>query len=347
VDSNTLELINKWTSIIILLGLSSISCTQTLACTIFTVKYENEVYFGSNEDSGLNGTYITFVPPQGDLHGYVWFGYEGNDHPWDGARLGGMNDQGLCYDENWVPPKTIFANPEKTPFPPGSYYNYFYFLEQFELVKDIENYFSLHGTDYDYNVSLQAHWADATGDAAVASVGLDGQWIFTRNNETENYLISTNQNIAFPADSQPDVGSSRERYNISKEMLDTFIQEENISVISCKEVLNAVHFDGFTVYSHIFDLVNRDIYLYYYSDFDNALRMNLDDELEKGYQKHRITDLFDKSLNSTMSSSSISESSAFSSSSNLTSGFIGIILFLLMTFFVIKRSLDNQNRRNG
>lgn len=296
-----MELKKKW-AFMMILGLFSISCTQILACTIFTVTYENDVFFGNNEDSDCEGTYITFNPSQGDLYGYVWFSYEGTDHKWDGAILGGMNDQGLCYDENWVPARTIFASPEKPPFPSGSFYNYFYMLERFETVQNVEDLFTFYGTNYDYNISFQVHWADKTGDAAIASAGSHGNWTFTRRNDNESYLISTNWNRAFPAESEPDIISSRERYNITQTMLKNFLLEENLSVHSCRDILNAVHFDYFTQYSYIFDLVNRDIYLYHYYDFNNVKKMNLDEELEKGYQKYRIVDLFIKPSNSTMSS---------------------------------------------
>ncbi|MFX0116541.1 MAG: hypothetical protein ACFFB3_18480, partial [Candidatus Hodarchaeota archaeon] len=101
----------------------SFSIFQSSACTIFSVSVSETTLFGSNEDSSLEGTYITFVPAQGLNHGYVYFSYDGNNHPWDGATLGGMNDQGLCFDENWVPSKKIDAHPERPPFPPGSFYN--------------------------------------------------------------------------------------------------------------------------------------------------------------------------------------------------------------------------------
>ncbi|MHA2225982.1 MAG: hypothetical protein ACXAC8_12300 [Candidatus Hodarchaeales archaeon] len=318
-----MDIKHKWLSVIILIGLFSISCTQILACTIFTVIYENDVFYGNNEDSDCEGTYITFVPSQGDLHGYIWFSYEGTDHKWNGAVLGGMNDQGLCYDENSVPSRTVFASPEKPPFPPGSFYNYFFMLERFETVKDIEDLFTFYGTNYDYNMSLQAHWADVTGDAAIASVGPYGNWTFTRRNENDTYLISTNWNRAFPAESERDIASSRERYNVTQTMLENFLQEANLTVTSVRDILNAVHFEYFTQYSYVFDLVNRDIYLYYYFDFDNVLKLNLDVELEKGYQKYRIADLFKNPSSSTMSSSSITTpppptTSPFSTSSSPT-----------------------------
>ncbi|MFX0116596.1 MAG: hypothetical protein ACFFB3_18755 [Candidatus Hodarchaeota archaeon] len=338
----------RWLLSAILLSLTFFSAVATIACTIFTIAIGDTVLFGSNEDSGLEGTFITFVPADGSKHGYVYFSYDENDHPWDGATLGGMNDQGLCFDENSVPSRQINACPERPPFPPGSFYNYFYMFEHFATVREIEHFFTTYGTSYSYNLSLQAHWADASGDAAIASVGPDGDWTFTRREENVSYLISTNWNRAFQWWEERDIASSRERYNISQAILANITEERDLTVDMCRDVLNAVHFEDFTQYSHIFDLPNREIYLYFFHDFGKVRKLNLDEELAKGYRRYRIADLFRDPPSCAYfepsSSTQPSTTSSATSTSNQTPGSIAAILIAIIAQLAIRRYLINKKR---
>ncbi|MFQ5980355.1 MAG: hypothetical protein ACE5OZ_19640 [Candidatus Heimdallarchaeota archaeon] len=338
----------RWPLSVIFLALTCFSAVPTLACTIFTIAIGDTVLFGSNEDSGLEGTFITFVPADGSKHGYVYFSYDENDHPWDGAILGGMNDQGLCYDENWVPSRQINARPERPPFPSGSFYNYFYMFEHYATVREIEHLFAYYGTSYNYNLSLQAHWADISGDAAIASVGPDGDWVFTRRDENVSYLISTNWNRAFPMWAVRNIGESRERYNISQAILSSIIQERNLTVEVCRNVLNASS-NEYTVYSNIFDLANRDIYLYFFHDFYQVLKLNLDEELVKGYRRYRIADLFRDTLTvyaEHPSSTQPTTTELPNSTSNLSSGFIAAILMAILIQIAFRRHAIHRRNKH-
>ncbi len=338
----------RWFLGVIFLFLTCVSTVPTFACTIFTIAIGDTVLFGSNEDSGLESTFLTFVPADGSKHGYAYFSYDENDHPWDGATLGGMNDQGLCFDENWVPSKQINASPERPPFPPGSFSSYFYMFEHYTTVREIENLFTTYGTSYDYNMSLQAHWADVSGDAAIASVGPNGNWTFTRRDANVSYLISTNRNRAFPWWEEPDVASSWERYNTSQGLLANITQEGDLTVERCRDVLDAVHFEGFTQYSHIFDLTNRDIYLYLHHDFEKVLKINLDEELAKGYRRHRIADLFRPRTWQMRPPGSAQPTSTMSmtSTSNRSPGFIAAILMAILVSLAFRRHLINRGSQN-
>lgn len=48
----------------------------------------------------------------------------------------------------------------------------------------------------------------------------------------------------------------------------------------------------FTAYSAIFDLTNGEVYVNQKSDFDRTVRINLQQELEKGKRALKIADLF-------------------------------------------------------
>ncbi len=125
-------------------------------------------------------------------------------------------------------------------------------------------------------MNYQLHFADATGDAVVVSAGDDDEIAFTRIG-FDSGLVSTNINVA---DSTRDVYDCW-RYSTAMSMLTAITAEDNLTVDSCRDVLDAVHQNGIyaTKYSNVFDCVNRDIYLWYDRDYTQVVIMNLDEEL--------------------------------------------------------------------
>jgi hypothetical protein len=89
---------------------------DSLFCTIFSIALGNTVMFGSNEDyrHSPSSSFISFVPPQlvpntinlpipnetVEVFGQVLVGSVVNGLY---QVMGGMNDQGLCYDANSIP----------------------------------------------------------------------------------------------------------------------------------------------------------------------------------------------------------------------------------------------------
>ncbi|MFW9915559.1 MAG: hypothetical protein ACFFGZ_08095 [Candidatus Thorarchaeota archaeon] len=288
---------------VILFFAVSLSCQQSLGCTIFTIAIGDRVLFGNNEDWYIPNTFIWFVPPDvrpgGENHGYAYVGYDENDWTGDGYPQGGINDQGLCFDTNALPISQLDAQPEKEPFPPA-FRNWTYFLEFCTTVSDVQNWFLTHGPQTSTNVDGQIHWADSTGDAMVMSVGQDHNWAFTRR-ENSSFLVSTNVNLANPFNGWPSW-----RYSRASSLLANITSEENLTVEACRDVLDATHQEGPypTVYSNIFDLVNRDIYLYSNYTFEKTAKLNLDEELAKGSHRYKIADLFIEETSSASSSSS-------------------------------------------
>jgi len=215
------------------------------SCTIFTVNISDTVFFGSNVD------YDTV----------------------DGHAQGGMNDQGLCVDVNGLPALSLNPHPERES-------PYIYPIEQtlFECanVSEVIHWFQTYnlGTVW----SHQFHYTDASGDAVVVSVGLDGEPAFTRKNSS-HYLVSTNFNLAnydngyYPCS----------RYSTATNMLASITDEVDLTVDACKDVLDAVHQEGeyATKYSNIFDPVNLEIHLFHNHNFDKMVSLDLMEELGK------------------------------------------------------------------
>ncbi|MHA2370003.1 MAG: hypothetical protein ACXADX_14395 [Candidatus Hodarchaeales archaeon] len=297
-----------------LLTLTAIPCTHSLACTIISASIGDTVLYGNNEDWNLPNTFIWFVPAQGDAHGYCYVGYDENDHRWDGFPQGGMNDQGLSFDYNALLPSTFGPHPEKSPYP-EDYHGPDYFMERYSSVNEIIEFYQRVGVNYTTTIEYQLHWADATGDAAIVSVGPDGDWAIT-DKANASYLISTNWNRANPPSENPNCW----RYRTAEQMLENITQEEQLTVDAFRRILDATHQEGQypTIYSNIFDLVNREIYLYYNHNFEEFVQINLEEELAKGAHRFKIADLFRYQVSEIPASSSSSSSASSSSSSSVS-----------------------------
>lgn len=286
-EMNLKQLTTRFT-LLLFLALS-IGCSELLhalgesspygSCTIFTVTQGDAVLFGNNEDGGETGTYIWLCPaqdistPEGDIsiYGAIALGYNYNDAGSDGYAQGGMNSQGLCADGNAVPKVSLNPHPEReSPFT--------YLIEQVlwtcSTVNETIEWFESHNMGSQW--SAQIHFADASGDAMVASV-VDGEFAYTRKGSTP-FLVSTNFNLA-------NTSSAFEypcwRYDTATSMLEEIDAEGELSVEAVRDILDAAHEEGpyGTRYSNIFDLVDRVVYLYHEHDFENVVRLDLDEEL--------------------------------------------------------------------
>lgn len=144
-------------------------------------------------------------------------------------------------------------------------------------------------------MSFQIQFADASGDSVVISPGVDGELVFTRKPENQAYLVSTNFNLGFKADDKKRHENAYERYNTAVTLLQQAVAQNDLSEVSARNVLDAIHIETFSSFassSRVFDLRAGDIYLYYFSQFDDGVRLNLTQAFEKGQQQIRLRDLF-------------------------------------------------------
>ncbi len=114
--------------------------------------------------------------------------------------------------------------------------------------------------------------------------------MFTRKAAGNGYLISTNFNLA-----NPENGTKGWRYDKAVSMLEGLISMQNFLLEYIGEILDAVHLEtltSYTLYSNIFDLRNRKIYLYYLSQYDELVELDLDEEISKGQRVVEMRDLF-------------------------------------------------------
>jgi len=267
------------------------------SCTIFSASVGDKVLFGNNEDYYKPKTYLWTDPATDENYGCVYVGFK------DYSHQGGINEKGLCFDANALPKSKInihseLATPPSYEPPYDDYMMWIPVLilrkaatveEAIAIAKKYErkNWYPDSG-----NIKYQLNFADANGDAVIMSVDKNGELAFTRKEKGDSYLISTNFNRANPENAQQ---YPCKRYNKAEEMLEEIDNESELTVDYFKSILESVHQKGIfstTLYSNIFDLKNRVIYLYHWHQYDEVVVLKVDEELAKSNKMIRIKDLF-------------------------------------------------------
>ena len=266
---------------LLLLSLVSVSASATEACTILTATQDDRVFFGNNEDYSNPDTYYWVVPPGNGTYGGVFFGF---DDLWP---QGGVNEMGLAFDINALPEAPLNPNPEL----PGLYdYEGYIALKNCATVDEAVELLS--GYDWGEAMWGQIHLADAKGDAVVISAGPDGELSFTRKERGDGALVSTNFNLAFTPDDERTGLCCR--YDEAVELLEA-CGDGGLTSEFVRGVLDAVHVEGAysnTLYSSVFDLRNGVIDVYYFHQYDEAVRLVVADELARASEPVPLRDLF-------------------------------------------------------
>ncbi|MHC4354375.1 MAG: carcinine hydrolase/isopenicillin-N N-acyltransferase family protein [Planctomycetota bacterium] len=254
------------------------------SCTIFTVSQGEKVLFGNNEDYANSKTFYWVVPAGSGNYGGVYFGF---DNLW---AQGGINEKGLCYDWNALPPAALNKHSELPPFVARKIGFGCWALNKCATVEEaiaLAKSYSLGST-----LKAQIHFADATGDAVVISAGADGELAFIRKPPGDGYLVSTNFNRA---NSRNAHSYPCPRYDKAVEMLEKIEDSASLTADYVRSILDAVHVEGSeinTLYSNIFDLRNGTIYLYHWHQFDEVITLNVAELLARGSWVQKTADAF-------------------------------------------------------
>jgi hypothetical protein len=137
----------------------------------------------------------------------------------------------------------------------------------------------------------QMHFADATGDAVVISAGPDGRVAFTRKPADDGFLVSTNFNLANPANGSWPCW----RYERARELLSEIDSPAELTAERAASVLDAVHVaspSGFTVLSVVGDLPQGLVYVYLFHQFDVPIVLNVAEEIARAPDPGPLRDLF-------------------------------------------------------
>jgi hypothetical protein len=139
----------------------------------------------------------------------------------------------------------------------------------------------------------QTQFADASGDAVIISAGADGELVFTRKPRGDGFLVSTNFNVANPANG---FGYPCWRYETATKQLSGLVSREGeLTAEDAAAVLDAVHTEGgssWTLESLVADLPNRIVYLYYFHQFDRPIVLNVAEEIARAPAPGPLSMLF-------------------------------------------------------
>lgn len=270
------------------------SMSNDSSCSIFSIAINDTSFFGNNEDYYERKLYLWYLPSQNvstylgtkSFYATVFVGFpnkkKGKLYP---CPNGGMNEHGLAYDIAGLPSLELIDNPDGSDFYTPNDWYIKASLWDCKNVTEVIEWYKTH--KWNAKIGGQIHYADASGDAVVVSVNPStNSWAFTR--KTGDFLISTNFNLY---DTSHSYAYPCYRYQKVEEMLSEIEYEENLTVQACADALYAVHVEGDqnTLYSNIFDLVNRDVYFNYGENYQQQKKIHLPDiwnQSEEAFEKY-------------------------------------------------------------
>ena len=248
-----------------------LACHDPLAraCTGIFASHGETVLAGNNEDFWDCDTKTWFVPAQEGKYGRIYFGFK------DMNPQGGMNDQGLFFDGFATERCEVRESLHKPRFS-GHIAD-----EAMATCATVEEVISLFSR---YNLQFMENAMLMFGDAAGDSVIIEGD-VFLRKKGRFQVVTNFYQSLA---DSEKIPCS---RYKIATRL---FEESPDISVDLFRRILASVHCEIFspTVYSNIYDLKNKVVYLYHFHNYENVVEIDLAEELKKGAHTRDLPSLF-------------------------------------------------------
>jgi hypothetical protein len=191
-----------------------------------------------------------------------------------------MNEHGLFMDMNAVNPTGWQRDSGKPTFNGDLVEK---ILTDFATVQEAVEFFQQHNVP-DLNI-LKVPIADAKGNSVIVEWGQGTQHFIYKEG---NYQISTNfiQSDYKNSDEYP-----CQRYQIADKILRN---AESATVDVIRSVLSATHFDirSPTLYSNICDLKQKQLFLYFFHNFEETVVFDLDKELKRGNASYPIPSLF-------------------------------------------------------
>ena len=245
---------------------------QVHSCTIFYASKNNKIFAGNNEDWEDPYSKMWFYPPENNKHGWIKFGWG------SGFPQGGINDQGLFWDASscaYLAMPISEANKEK--------YTGALMQKVIEECANIEEALEIF-TNYYCEDQYKAQYL--VGDSLGNSIIVEGDNFISMEG---NYQVLTNF-----YHSNPDLGGHPcWRHEIAINMLSS---NYDLTSYFMGSVLAATHQEGKypTQYSNIYDLKNTQIYLFHYHNYEEFIKFDLLNELDKGYRSFNIPDLFSR-----------------------------------------------------
>jgi hypothetical protein len=258
----------KKRSFALLLVLLALGAAPALPCTVFLIARDGVVLAGNNEDWTDPDTKVWFVVAENEKqYGRVYFGF-GNWFP-----QGGMNEAGLFFDG-------LALNGKEDPQPAGKRKFRGYLADKaMKTCADVDEVIALFEKwDLGFG-NAQLMFGDAQGQSVVIERGV-------MHAKSGEFQVSTNFRLSRKT---PEESGCRRYAAASK----TLAEAKEATIDTARVALERSH-QSITLYSNVYDLVNRDVYLWLNHDFDTVVQFNLDDELAQGDRRMDLPAFFDE-----------------------------------------------------
>ena len=249
------------------------SVSSALGCTIVMAARNGFILVGNNEDRNHPETLVNFIPATDRFYGRIVFGYD------DAPFQGGMNDQGLFIDGNALASTGWQPTPNKPTFRGIVIMVVLGTCATCEDVKDFFEKYNVPGLE-----RARFPVADRTGASMVVEYGRGA----VRFVETDmwyqiatNFVISNISSGNYPC----------RRYKAADGVL-SGADELNSGLIRKALSKTSQRGRSLTVYSNIYDLKTGTIHTYLLGNFQEAIVLNLDEELKKGQRRIALASLF-------------------------------------------------------
>jgi choloylglycine hydrolase len=248
----------------------SLSIYLANACTVFYIAKDNQVIAGNNEDSESKATQMVIYPPSGDKNGWIKFGFS------DGQPQGGMNQHGLFWDASVSPHREmpVCVNNKQL-------YNGCLMQRVMEDCKNVDEAMEVFESCYCNEMFTMQFMI---GDESGKSVIISGDQIIQNEN---GYQVLTNF-----YESDPDLGNFPcWRYEEASKLL---WESAKADRYLARSVLEATHLKMYTptLYSNIYDLKNKKVYLYNNHSFEEMAVINLNIFLKSEENSFDIPSIF-------------------------------------------------------
>lgn len=253
-----------------------VGLASSQSCTIIYASDDKMALAGTNEDWNKPFGNIWFLPAEKGKFGRVYFGWRIKGVPYP---QGGMNDKGLFFDGATAARVVVPSDSNKMAYEGNL------ILKAMEECSTVEEVLKLYDR---YDASGTWGGLYLIGDRFGHSAIIEPQTIVRKR---ERYQIATN---FYPSKTKPE-NITDTRYRIAARL---FEKNENISVELFRRILNATHYEEYsgymtaTLYSYICDLKKGEIYIYYFHNFEDVVKINLQEELKKGERFRSILSLF-------------------------------------------------------
>lgn len=263
--------------VLLFLGQSFLDYHGLDACTVFSASNDSIAFGATNKDWHNTDTRIKVITASDGKYGRIYFGYQ---IPQGFQNVGGMNEHGLWYDGASLPERFDVINTYGKPTIQGELCEKA--LEECSSVDEVIEMYSTYFTPYWNGHSM---WSDANGNSVVIEYGEDDV-VFVQ--KQDYFQVMTNHYLSVNTDP---LWNNCYRFNVATYL---FENSEEISTELFTQILNETHHMGVdpTLFSNIYDLKNRNIYIYNFHNYDEAVIVNLDEELAKGDNYYILPDLF-------------------------------------------------------